>query len=383
MGLNDVDLDNDPNGLEACQKPENHTFLTGIDDWSRLRYSRHGLVGWDEQTYGDAETRSVPTASALAAAIDTDGDGIDDDKDVCPAAADPGQEDTDKDGLGDACLPFITQRDVSLSSLTAASANVPVGETRTVEVDRPQLVPEAGDRRRGRDHAARRPDSRHAALGGRRDPGARLEDSSTLKVTGVDDRPRELTAEVVAATEPDFDSTPDNHDATEDDQASKRLTVFAGRRSADGGRARPVRPRGRRRRGDRRSCASSVDAQTGMSVEGRLRSVGGTATPGEDYKPIDIPDRRSRRYTSEAPSRSRCTATPLDEPDETIELELRRHRRRATGDGARRVHDHRRRRPAPAGRAGLSRLRLARLRAGQVVRAARAQARLSDGRRRR
>ena len=43
MGLNDVDLDNDPNGPEDCQKPENHTFLTGIDDWSRLRYSRHGL----------------------------------------------------------------------------------------------------------------------------------------------------------------------------------------------------------------------------------------------------------------------------------------------------------------------------------------------------
>ncbi len=133
MGLNDVDLDNDPNGPEDCQKPENHTFLTGIDDWSRLRYSRHGLVGWDEGEYGDAETRSVPKATELAAAIDTDGDGIDDDKDVCPAAKDPGQEDTDKDGLGDACLPFITQRDVSVE-IQAASANVPVGEERTVDV---------------------------------------------------------------------------------------------------------------------------------------------------------------------------------------------------------------------------------------------------------
>ena len=54
MGLNDVDLDNDPDGLEDCQKPGHHTFLTGIDDWSRLRYSRHGLVGWDEGHYGDA-----------------------------------------------------------------------------------------------------------------------------------------------------------------------------------------------------------------------------------------------------------------------------------------------------------------------------------------
>jgi hypothetical protein len=36
---------------------------------------------------------------------DGDGDGVCDADDVCPAVADPGQEDADHDGLGDACDP--------------------------------------------------------------------------------------------------------------------------------------------------------------------------------------------------------------------------------------------------------------------------------------
>ena len=30
-----------------------------------------------------------------------------------------------------------------------------------------------------------------------------------------------------------------------------------------------------------------VEGHSGISIEGRLRSVGGTATPGVDYEPID------------------------------------------------------------------------------------------------
>ena len=41
---------------------------------------------------------------------DTDGDGVDDDVDNCPSVANASQEDTDNDGLGDACeAPTVTQ----------------------------------------------------------------------------------------------------------------------------------------------------------------------------------------------------------------------------------------------------------------------------------
>jgi hypothetical protein len=51
----------------------------------------------------DADVDGVGDACDGAAAPDTDGDGVTDDVDNCVAVANPGQEDTDGDGVGDAC----------------------------------------------------------------------------------------------------------------------------------------------------------------------------------------------------------------------------------------------------------------------------------------
>ena len=170
-------------------------------------------------------------------------------------------------------------------------------------------------------------------------------------------------------TEPDFD--------TEDQLATKRLTVF----EAGAVRTASIRA-GAAREGDEGEETTrvriDVDGHSGISIEGRLRSVGGTATPGVDYEPVDarievIP------YSSEASVEFKLLSDTLDEADETIEFEL------SGIDGAQpetvrgtftiRDDDD----PAQAGRAGLSGVRLARLRRGQLVRAARAQARRAVG----
>jgi Thrombospondin type 3 repeat len=52
------------------------------------------------ELYGLEETRVRPPTPAD---VDTDRDGIADDRDLCPGVADPAQDDLDGDGFGDAC----------------------------------------------------------------------------------------------------------------------------------------------------------------------------------------------------------------------------------------------------------------------------------------
>ena len=312
IGLNDSDYVPDRNGPEACQKPENHTFLTGTDDWSRLKFSRHGGRGWDEHVYVSVTERkgAVAIATEIAAGIDADGDGVYDDKDVCPAVSDPGQQDSDGDGLGDACLQFITQRDVSVELITA-SANVPIGQERTAEivVRNTFAKPATGVVVTITPPAGVTVDTPRWEVG---EVPVRGERKLTVKLTGVKEGRGDLVAEVVAMNEPDFD--------TDDHRASKRLTTF----TADHVPTLSLTERSTRE-GDEGSetltARVELDRGSGMTVEGRLRSVGGTATPDRTTRPSTSRS-RSPRSPARPPSRSRSYSDALDEADETIELEL-------------------------------------------------------------
>lgn len=93
------------------------TSLTGFLDWTHLLYdfrnSQFSNDGADRTASENTPELTFDEAMAGAASVDSDGDGISNAADNCPAVANPNQADSDGNGIGDVCEPPVA--DLSLS----------------------------------------------------------------------------------------------------------------------------------------------------------------------------------------------------------------------------------------------------------------------------
>jgi CSLREA domain-containing protein len=328
-GVNDAGLD--------CLRPPAHEQqqLRGREEWSRANWSPN--VPDVAPPGADRDGQPLSALPVPDPALeDSDDDGHPATTDVCPGRADPDQADANGDGIGDACVGDYHPSDLELglSGPRRLSADRPAELTvrateawpfatpsATVAVTLPPGVEPAGP--------ASGDGSFDPASGrwstGAFDPHETRTLTLPVRATSEDGGAGgELVAELVEAAERDADSVPGNGDRDEDDLALRTVaTVPSGSsdpqvdvddaRVVEGSRGEPRALR------FRVSLSASTPVRTGF----RATVSPGTATPGDDYTPLD------RELSIGAWQRSTVVTVPVapdavPEPDETVTLRLSR-----------------------------------------------------------
>jgi uncharacterized repeat protein (TIGR01451 family) len=131
----------------ACDEPEELTAMTGFEDWSHLVYGFHASTDY---LFAVRTPPPVPIVEptkedviARASLVDTDDDGVSNATDNCATVANPGQVDSNGDGVGDACTPTSEAdvRAVIEADVDTAAPGSAVALTVIVTNDGPAAAP--------------------------------------------------------------------------------------------------------------------------------------------------------------------------------------------------------------------------------------------------